>query len=673
MRFAGRRPAATAAIVVAVMALASPAADSAAASVGPAAPVGPAAAVGPAVTWDSTADSVAAFPSGIQQIGTANRGSLQLDFDITPAAAPINGVVGYAGSSTPVTEYADFALAVRLSNAGYFDARDGAAYARAATVTYAAGRTYHVRVVVDVPGRSYSVDVTPSGGSTVRLATGFAFRFDSPETGDLGQVGVKSDVAGQFRVDNHTVTALNRPDGIRPPQRTVRVTSLSGLASAVGNALPGDHIVMANSTYTTGGRITLRARGTFDSPIVVTAETVGGVTIDGTGGFLVDDSSYLVIRGFVFRHGTDGGIGLEVDTSDHIRLSRNVFALRNGSAAKWLLVDGGTKVRIDHNRFENKTTDSSLLLVDPDANGVLGTYSLIDHNYFRAVTTANDDTGEAVRIGFSGAQNQSGYAVVQHNLFEDCDGDAEVISNKSSDNIYRHNTFRSNRGSLVLRHGDRNRVEGNYFLSNTGGFRMFGDDHTVIGNYFAGNNGGLTSVLATFVIGSGDTAADGSDTDGAGYDQPNGGTVAFNTLVANTASHFVLGRGSDQPLPPRNMRFANNIAVGSSGELVHYYGNSPQNFTWEGNILFGTARGDIPSGYRIVDPLLATGADGVRRLTSGSPARDAAASSGVYTSVNTDLDGHPRVEPKDTGADEYATSPVLRQPLLPAGVGPGAP
>lgn len=625
----------------------------------------------PAATWLSTADSTAAFPSGNHQIGTANAGSLQLDFDVTPAAAPINGVVGYADTSTPITEYADFALAFRLSSAGYFDVRDGAGYARATTLTYSAGRSYHVRIVVDVPGRSYTVEVTPSGASPVRIATGYTFRIDSPETDELGQVGVKSDVAGQFRVDNHTVTFLNRPDGIPPALRTVRVTSLSGLTSAVSNAQPGDHIVMANNTYTTSGRITLRARGTFDAPIVVTAESVGGVTISGSGGFLVDDSSYLVIRGFVFRHGTDGALGMEVDTSDHVRISRNRFALSNGSDAKWLLIDGGTKVRVDHNRFENKTTGDSLLLVDPDANGVLGTYTLIDRNYFRALTAPGSDTNEAVRVGFSGAQNDSGWAVVQHNLFEDCDGDAEVISNKSSDNVYRHNTFRSNRGSLVLRHGDRNRVEGNYFLSNTGGFRMFGDNHTVLGNYFQGNDGSQTSVFTTFIIGSGDTAADGSDTDGAGYDQPNGGTIAFNTLVANT-NHFVIGRGSDQPLPARNIRFGNNIAVGSSGELVYFYGNSPQNFVWEGNILYGAARGDIPSGYRIVDPQLVTGTDGVRRLGSGSPARDAAASSSVYTTVNTDLDGQPRVEPKDTGADEYSTAALQRRPLLPADVGPSA-
>lgn len=634
-------------------------------------PASPAGTVGPAVTWDSTADSAAAFPSGMHLLGAANTGSLQLDFDVTPAAAPINGVVGYADGSTPVTEYADFAIAVRLSTAGHFDARDGAGYAHAATVTYAAGRTYHVRVVVDVPGRGYSVDVTAPGASPVRIASGYAFRADSPETDDLGQVGVKSDTAGQFRVDNHAVTVLNRPDGIPAATRTVRVTSLSGLTNALAGARPGDHIVLANNTYTTSGRITLRARGTVDAPIVVTAETVGGVTIGGSGGFLVDDSSYLVVRGFVFRHGTEGGIGMEIDTSDHVRVSRNLFGLSNGSAAKWLLVDGGTKIRIDHNRFENKTTEDSLLLVDPDADGVLGTYSLIDHNYFRALSTPNDDTGEAVRIGFSGAQNQSGYAVVQHNLFEDCDGDAEVISNKSSDNLYRHNTFRGNRGSLVLRHGDRNRVEGNHFLSNTGGLRMFGDDQTVLGNYFSGNDGGLTSVLATFVIGSGDTAADGSDTDGAGYDQPNGGTVAFNTLVANT-SHFVIGRGTDQPLPARNIRFGNNIAVGSGNELVHYFGNAPQGFTWEGNILDGT-KGDIPSGYRIVDPQLITGTDGIRRLSPTSPARDAAASSSFYATLNTDLDGHSRAEPKDTGADEHSTAPIQRHPLQPADVGPGSP
>ncbi|MEO0875758.1 MAG: chondroitinase-B domain-containing protein, partial [Bacteroidota bacterium] len=47
----------------------------------------------------------------------------------------------------------------------------------------------------------------------------------------------------------------------------------------------------------------------------------------------------------------------------------------------------------------------------------------------------------------------SGYTIVEHNLFEDCDGDPEIVSVKSCDNIIRHNTFLASYGTLSLRHG----------------------------------------------------------------------------------------------------------------------------------------------------------------------------------------------------------------------------
>lgn len=617
-----------------------------------------------AATWFSTADSVPAFPTGVQPIGTGNTGSLRMDFDVTPAAAPINGVVGYADSSVPVTEYNDFGLAVRLATSGYFDARDGAGYARRVDLAYSAGRAYHVRITVDVPGRTYSVDVTPPGGTAIRIADGYTFRFDSPDTDDLGQVSLKSDVDNQFRVDNHTVTALSHPDGIPPARRTISVT-VSGLANAVANAQPGDHIVVRDGSYSTGGRIYLRGRGTFDNPVVVTAESIGGVTVTGSSGFTVENSSYLVVRGFVFRHGQGDGRGMETAGSDHVRISRNHFAQTNSDGGtKWLRLRGGEKARIDHNRFENKTTTDSMVLVDPGSDGIIATDTLIDHNYLAGTRSPDSDTNEALRIGVSDVQAQSAHAVVQYNLFYDNRGDAEVISNKTSDNIYRHNTFRGNHGSLVVRHGDRVTVEGNWFLGNSGGLRMYGDGNTIVGNYFEGNTG--DGVESTFIIGAGSVAAD-APYDGAGYDQPNGGMVAFNTLV-NNRYHLRIGYGSGS-LAPRNMRIGNNILHGTSGDLVHY-DRSPSGFSWEGNILHGTSRGDIPSGYRTVDPQLAEGSDSVYRLTSGSPARNTATNSAFYTVVNTDLDGHTRIETKDAGADEYSTTAPPRRPLSSSDVGP---
>ena len=53
--------------------------------------------------------------------------------------------------------------------------------------------------------------------------------------------------------------------------------------------------------------------------------------------------------------------------------------------------------------------------------------------------------------------------IVEDNYYEHCDGEAEIISNKSCENIYRRNTFVECKGAL-MRHGNRCTAEGNWFF-----------------------------------------------------------------------------------------------------------------------------------------------------------------------------------------------------------------
>jgi poly(beta-D-mannuronate) lyase len=114
---------------------------------------------------------------------------------------------------------------------------------------------------------------------------------------------------------------------------------------------------------------------------------------------------------------------------------------------------------------------------------------------------------------------------------------------------------------------------------------------------------------------------------------------------------------------------SDNLLVGDSGrQLVDM--PYQQGITWSGNLLWGAAgNGNIPAnGFTRKDPRLAAGSDGVRRLTSSSPAIDAA--SRTYSTVTRDLDGNPRSGRADVGADEYGTATPINRPLTPAEVGP---
>ncbi|XXF77615.1 glycoside hydrolase family 88 protein [Myxococcaceae bacterium GXIMD 01537] len=152
--------------------------------------------------WVSKLD----FSQCVFSLGTGNTGVRTVEFDVTPQGSPIDGVVGYADSSTNVTAYSSLALLVRMNPTGIFDVRNGANYAFQNRVTYSAGTRYHIRISADMNAKRYSVWVRSGGGSEVQLASNYAFRSDAPTTDDLGKVAVKSGNAdGEFIVENHTV------------------------------------------------------------------------------------------------------------------------------------------------------------------------------------------------------------------------------------------------------------------------------------------------------------------------------------------------------------------------------------------------------------------------------------------------------------------------------------
>lgn len=153
-------------------------------------------------TWVSKLD----FSQCVFPLGTGNTGTRTVEFDVTPQSAPIDGVVGYADTSTSVTAYNSLAMSIRMNPTGIFDVRNGAGYGFVTRVTYAAGTRYHVRMVTDLVAKRYSVWVRWGGGAEVQLASNYAFRSDAPATDDLGKVAVKSgNFDNEFIVENHTV------------------------------------------------------------------------------------------------------------------------------------------------------------------------------------------------------------------------------------------------------------------------------------------------------------------------------------------------------------------------------------------------------------------------------------------------------------------------------------
>ena len=459
------------------------------------------------------------------------------------------------------------------------------------------------------------------------------------------------------------------PTPTATPTSTFLVSSISELQSRINSAAPGHQIVLRNGTYSTSGSISVNGRnGTASSRIVIRAESTGGVTIGGSAGFSFSGSSYVTVQGFRFTHGSTQNLA---GGNHHLRLTRNVFQLASG-ASHWVQVSADD-TEIDHNTFQNKTSAGVYCTVR-GTSAAMAQRTWVHHNYFSNHSFTGSNGGEGVQIGLSGLSLLSANAIIEYNLFDRHNGDWEAISVKSSDNTVRYNTVQNGKACIVLRHGNRSTVAGNFVLNNGCGIRFYGNDHKIYNNYIEGTTSDPPPSLgwaAAITVGSGsvqDHLASDSAESRKGQDAPDRVRVTFNTLVNN----FRNIAGEDRAFVPRACVIANNIVRGDNGTLVILSADPPVNFSWEGNILWGTAaNGNIPtSGFRRVDPLLMS-VSGLYHLGAGSPAVDTGV--GSYPEVVADMDGQTRDGARDVGADESTTDAVTRRPLTTADVGPNAP
>ncbi len=436
---------------------------------------------------------------------------------------------------------------------------------------------------------------------------------------------------------------------------TTTVRSIAELQAAADQAQPGDRIELVDGVYTSSGAIRLSRSGTASAPVTIAAQHVGGAEIRGTAGFRFDGADHVHLEGFRLTHG--GGLTIP-SSSHHVRFTRNTVQLSGGDG-NWVTVVGDD-TEVSYNTFQNKSTKGVFLQVTGPGERAMAQRLQVHHNYFYNHAYTGTNGGESIRLGYSSRQLSTADATVEQNLFVRADGDSEAISVKSSDNVVRHNTIRDSRGSIVLRHGNRNTVDGNLLLGGSSGLRFYDNDHVLVNNLIQGGSGQI-------IAGSGTVADD--TTWSTAHARPDRVLVAFNTVVGTRVPLLQVGQGTDR-LGPHECTFANTILVGGgSGGLIDI--DEGTSLRWHGSIVWAGTGGNAPSsGYRRVDPALVTDSGGLRRLAAGSPAIGTAA--GSYPQVTQDMDLQSRTDPKDVGADEYAATGTPRRPLTTADVGPNA-
>jgi acid phosphatase len=238
-----------------------------------------------AITVSAPTDCVTSGNSWVNKGFASQTGTFTAEFDATPGAASIDGVTGLAPGT--VTDYTGLAAIVRFNTSGTIDGRNGGAYAAAQSIAYTAGKSYHIRLVVDVTNRRYSAYVTPAGGAELTIGTGFAFRSEQSGATALADWGAMTSI-GTMSLCNFTVSSSGTP----APVATVTVSPASAsvaagssaqftatLKDANGNILTGRTVTWASSntavaTISSGGLAQGVAQGTVT--ITATSETRSG-------------------------------------------------------------------------------------------------------------------------------------------------------------------------------------------------------------------------------------------------------------------------------------------------------------------------------------------------------------------------------------------------------------
>jgi len=367
------------------------------------------------------------------------------------------------------------------------------------------------------------------------------------------------------------------------------VSSSTEFSIAQGQASAGDTIVWLAGTYA-GVRMDIEKDG-----LVITADTYGTVLFTG-GSRAVIDADEITFAGLQYVGGSIGSLNvINVNGRDVLITHVNI---QNYTSHKYLVVEKESRrVTINHCNFENRINldDKNILsiLVDSEPG-----YHKIQYCSFKHFDGVGQDQGiEPIRIGLSTQGHLDSRTLVEYCYFTQCNGDGEIISHKSRQNVYRYNTFEDNPvAELVLRHGDEGVVYGNFFLNNMGGIRVReGSDHFIYNNYFGGLN--RRSIFLQ---------NDPSD--------PLVDIHIYHNTFVDTEEVRLGGNGSNQP---SNVILANNVFTDPQGQLFDEETGSE---TWISNIAFGNLGIDMPSsGLSDLDPQLYENTDGYYQPVELSP------------------------------------------------------
>ncbi|RYY64535.1 MAG: hypothetical protein EOO12_09420 [Chitinophagaceae bacterium] len=348
-------------------------------------------------------------------------------------------------------------------------------------------------------------------------------------------------------------------------------SDISAINAAVRAARPGDTIVIADGEYR-DAELNLFAQGDSLRPIVLRAATPGRVLLTGNSslrlaGTGIEVSGLYFTRGFCTR-----GAAIEYRSGKEVANWCRVTACAiddfnppaRETESSWILLYGRHN-RFDHNSVAGKLNQGVTFAVILDGERNQQNEHRIEYNYFGSRPPLGANGGETIRVGTSQTSLTSSRTRIENNYFQDCDGEVEIVSIKSCDNVIRKNTFFESSGVLALRHGHRNLVENNAFIGNgkpnTGGVRVINEGHTIRGNFFSGLTGDrFFAALAVM------NAVPNSLPNR--YHQVKDVRITGNSWVDCAHIQFHVGKDNERTLAPENVTLANNFFYNRNSDTV---------------------------------------------------------------------------------------------------------
>lgn len=411
---------------------------------------------------------------------------------------------------------------------------------------------------------------------------------------------------------------------------------------------PGDKLVLANGVWR-DFEIVFKGYGEKGNPIALTAETPGKVILSGQSNLRLA-GEFLEVSGLVFKNGytpTSEVISFRVDSkniANNSRVTETVIDNYNQPERQevdfWVIMYGKNN-RFDHNHIVGKRNKGVTMAVRLNTEQSQQNHHRIDHNYFGPRQILGSNGGETLRIGTSHYSLTDSFTVVESNYFDRADGELEIISNKSGKNTFRHNTFYQSRGTLTMRHGNNNIVEGNVFFGNgadhTGGIRVINAGQIIRNNYMEGLKG--TRFGGALVVMNGVPNSPINR-----YHQVKDAKITNNSLINSDNIQLAAGSDAERSATPIDSEFANNLIYHSEGRDVFTVYDDISGITFAENVLASIDKPEFAAGFHRESIVLDRNDNGLLYPTSEVEA-GAPQDLKVTTKEMTGVSWYPKSEP----------------------------